>query len=158
EDDEGEEYTVKYLRQYRVFNAEQIDGLPAEFYRQPEPARDLGTQADPELDGFFFGIGADIITTDEPKACYYPGRDQIHMPPIRTFHGAHDYYCTLAHELTHWTGHASRLDRLKGGSKADYAFEELVAELGSCMVYAQLGLVPQIDQSAAYIEGWLRAL
>ena len=100
--DTGEERRLPYLKAYRVFNAEQIDGLPAEYYGTPaEPARDLGTEADPALDAFFAATGADIRTSDEPQAFYNPGEDFIHMPPIATFHSAAGFYATLAHEACH---------------------------------------------------------
>ena len=151
---------IPYLKAYRVFNAEQIDGLPAEFYGTPaEEPRDLGTAADPELDAFFSATGAEIRTSDEPRAYYNPVADFIHMPPIATFHEAGGYYATLAHEACHWTGHTSRLDRLgRFTDRKAYAFEELVAEIGNCMVCASLGLTPDFDQSAAYVGSWLRAL
>ena len=101
---EGGEDTRKipYLKAYRVFNAEQIDGLPAEFYGIPaEAPRDLGTAADPALEAFFAATGADIRTSDDPRAYYNPGDDFIHMPPVATFHNADGYYATLAHEATH---------------------------------------------------------
>lgn len=156
----GEERRLPYLKAYRVFNAEQIDGLPAEYYGTPaEEARDLGTEANPELDAFFAATGAEIRTTDEPQAYYMPSEDYIHMPPIATFHDAAGYYATLAHEATHWTGHKSRLDRFsRFTDRKAYAFEELIAEIGNCMVCARLGLTPDFEQSGAYIQGWLRAL
>ncbi|OJH43396.1 ArdC family protein [Paracoccus sp. SM22M-07] len=156
----GEERRLPYLKAYRVFNAEQIDGLPAEYYGTPaEEARDLGTEANPELDAFFAATGAEIRTTDEPQAYYMPSEDYIHMPPIATFHDAAGYYAVLAHEATHWTGHKSRLDRFsRFTDRKAYAFEELIAEIGNCMVCARLGLTPDFGQSGAYIQGWLRAL
>jgi antirestriction protein ArdC len=75
--------------------------LPAEFYILPDPPRDLGTEADPELEAFFAATGAQIDVTEEPRAYYNIKTDRIHMPPIATFHRAAGYYGTLAHELTH---------------------------------------------------------
>ncbi len=156
---QGEEKTIPFAKAYRVFNADQIEGLPAEFYLKPSEPRDLGTEADPELDGFFASIGARIETSDKPQAYFAPSKDIIHMPPIETFHSANGYYATLAHESIHFTGVEKRLGRYgKYSNKQEYAFEELVAEIGSCMLCAQLGLTPEFDQSAAYIEGWLKAL
>ncbi|SDL76531.1 ArdC family protein [Paracoccus chinensis] len=161
-EDEGAEHTQKvpYLKAYRVFNAEQIDGLPAEFTATPaEEPRDLGTASDPQLEAFFAATGADIRTSDDPRAYYNPVADFIHMPPIATFHDAAGYYATLAHEATHWTGHGSRLDRLgRFTDRKAYAFEELIAEIGNCMTCASLGLTPDFKQSAAYVGSWLRAL
>ncbi|WP_229861869.1 zincin-like metallopeptidase domain-containing protein [Pseudodonghicola xiamenensis] len=150
----GEEVRIPYMRGYRVFNADQIDGLPEEFYRPAAvEARDLGTEGDPELDAFFAATGAQIETTEAPEAFYHPGRDVIHMPPVGTFHGAGGYYATLAHETIHWTGHQSRLDRLtKGRDREAYAREELVAEIGACMACLSLGLTPDFGQVTAHIS------
>lgn len=81
------------------------------------------------------------------------------MPPVGTFVSAGAYYATLAHEATHWTGHGSRLDRIKKfADRSAYAFEELVAELGNVILCTHLGLTPDFEQSAAYVENWLKAL
>lgn len=160
DEETGNERKIPYLKAYRVFNADQIEGLPEQYHGKPaEEPRDLGTEADPALDAFFAATGAEIRTSDEPQAYYNPAKDFIHMPPIGTFHSAAGYYATLAHEATHWTGHKSRLDRLsRFTERKAYAFEELIAEIGNCLVCASLGLVPDFDQSAAYLQSWLRAL
>lgn len=160
EEETGKDRKIPYLKAYRVFNADQIEGLPEQYHGKPADApRDLGTEADPDLDAFFTATGAEIRTSDDPQAYYHPGDDYIHMPPIATFHSAAGYYATLAHEATHWTGHKSRLDRLsRFTERKAYAFEELIAEIGNCLVCASLGLVPDFDQSAAYLQSWLRAL
>jgi len=145
---------------YGTLNREDDQGedIKIPYYVEPDPARDLGTKPDAELDGFFAQSGADIITSDEPRAYYSPPKDHIHMPPIGTFHDANGYYATLAHEIVHWTGAKSRLDRQHEFKKSEYAFEELVAEIGACMVCAKIGIAPDYPQSAAYIEGWLECL
>ncbi|MDT1064182.1 zincin-like metallopeptidase domain-containing protein [Paracoccus sp. CPCC 101403] len=161
EDEEsGAEKRIPYLKSYRVFNADQIDGLPEGFHAAPpQPVCDLGTRPDPRLEAFFAATGADIRSTAEPQAYYDPRADFIHMPMISSFHDAAGFYATLAHEACHWTGHGSRLDRLsRFAERKAYAFEELIAEIGNCMLCAQLGLVPDFGQSAAYVESWLRAL
>jgi len=158
-DDVQSGQAAPYAKAYRVFNADQIEGLPAEFYILPDPPRDLGTVADPALEAFFAATGAQIDVTEEPRAYYNIKTDRIHMPPIGTFHRAAGYYGTLAHELTHWTGATKRLDRLgRFNDRKAYAFEELVAEIGNCMLCAQIGVEPEFDQSAAYVEGWLEAM
>ncbi|RLQ84975.1 ArdC family protein [Notoacmeibacter ruber] len=159
ETDDGEDHRIPYCRAYRVFNADQIEGLPEEFYNRPEPARNLGTELDSRLEQYFASTGAVIETSEEPRAYYSLRRDIVHMPPIATFHDANGYYGTLAHEVTHWTGSAQRLDRFnRFADKKAYAFEELVAEIGACMLAVNLGVTPRFDQSAAYVEGWLAAL
>ena len=159
--DAGEESTVTFLRGYRVFNADQITGLPEKYYIHSKSTRDLGTQADPELEAFFAATGACIKTTPEPSAYYHSKNDFIHMPPISSFNDADGYYATLAHEMTHWTGANTRLDRFKRLNQFQedgYAFEELVAEVGNCFLCANLGLTPDFEQSGAYIDSWLRAM
>src|ERR1700684_2006046 len=84
------------------------------------------------------------------------------MPPIESFRDAESFYATLAHEGTHWTKHPSRLERdfgRKTWGDEGYAREELVAELGSAFLCADLGLTPEVrDDHAAYIASWLTVL
>jgi len=153
ENAQGEDVKIPYMRAYRVFNADQIEGLPEQFYIKPEPPRDLGTVGDPALEAFFASYGVPIDTTDEPKAYYTPATDRIHMPPVSTFINAAEYFGTLAHECAHSTGHHSRLDRFPSNeTKKDYAFEELVAEIAACFLAAEMGFTPDFEQSAAYVE------
>ena len=156
----GEETTIRrFARFNNVFNADDIEGLPEEYYIRPDPPRDLGTKSDPTLDAFFAGTGAVIITSEDPRAYYSIEKDHIHMPPIATFHDAAGFFGSLAHESIHWSGSAKRLDRFaKFQDRKAYAFEELVAEIGACILGVTLGVAPQFDQSAAYIEGWIEAL
>ncbi|MFC5567088.1 ArdC family protein [Rubellimicrobium aerolatum] len=159
EGEDGTEERRPYLKAYRVFNADQVDGLPESFTREREPAIDLGTRPDEALEAYFARLGATVEITPDPRAYYHPARDLIHMPPVSTFHTTQGYYETLGHEAVHWTGGTARLDRLsRCKDRAAYAFEELVAEIGQCLLFASLGLTPSIDQSAAYVAGWLKAL
>jgi len=159
ENELGIEEELPYARAYRVFNADQIEGLPEDYYIRPETPRNLGTTEDSELEAFFSRTGAEILTSDDPRAYYSPAKDHIHMPPIATFHDAAGYYGTLAHEVIHWTGSEKRLERIKKfANRKAYAFEELVAEIGACFLGAQIGVALEFDQSAAYVEGWLKAL
>lgn len=158
-DGETETQTSRFAKGFSVFNADQIDGLPEDYYTTPTPPKDLGTETIPELEAFFQRTGAKIITSDAPRAYYSPSLDHIHMPPIATFFDANGYFATLAHETTHWTGAEKRLGRIKKfQDRAAYAFEELVAEIGACFLSLQLGLTPDFEQSAAYVESWLKAL
>ncbi|OIQ29243.1 MAG: antirestriction protein [Alphaproteobacteria bacterium MedPE-SWcel] len=153
---------VPFVRAYRVFNADQIDGLPSEFYAQPEPARTFDTTTDSRLDAWLMSRGADIRSTDEPSAYYHMKLDQIHLPQVERFYSPTGYYATALHELMHWTGHHTRLARLDEAGEVkgrrDYAFEELVAELGACMAGVKLGIAPDFSQSAAYVESWAKVL
>lgn len=161
-DDNGEDKTVKipYLKLYTVFNASQIEGLPPAYTEQPltTPAPQVERMA--ALDTFFANTQARIV--DGTKAAYYLLQDKVEMPPIDCFIDAPAYYATLAHEITHWTRHPSRLNRdfnRKAWGDEGYAKEELVAELGACFLNADLGLSPLPDeQHAAYIKSWLDVL
>ena len=150
----------RVLKAYPVFNADQVEGLPERFHPAAtlEVVEPEGRQA--ELDSFFARIPA-VLRHQGDEAYYEPIADRVTMPPAHLFSGFDHYYATLAHELSHWTGHASRLDRnLKNrfGSAA-YAAEELIAELSSAMLGAELGLpVTHLDSHASYIEHWLKLL
>jgi len=150
----------RVLKAYPVFNADQVDGLPERFH--PAAALELVEPAgrEQELDAFFAAIPAELRHQGD-EAYYEPIADRITMPPAQLFGGFDHYYATLAHELSHWTGHASRLDRdLKNRfGTAAYAAEELVAELSSAILGAELGLpVAHLDNHASYIDHWLKLL
>ena len=95
-------------------------------------------------------------------AYYNVSQDFVQMPPFEIFRDAESYYATLAHETTHWTRHKSRLDRDFGRKRfgdEGYAMEELVAELGSAFLSADLDLTPDMrDDHAAYIASWIKIL
>ena len=152
--------TRRVLRSYAIFNADQCDDLPAMYSPEPlmEPVEPAGRRR--RIDAFFARIDAQLRHMGS-EAYYEPVRDRITMPPATLFEGFDHYYATLAHELSHWTGHSSRLDRdLKNrfGSEA-YAAEELVAELSSAILGAELGLpVTHLDNHASYISHWLKLL
>lgn len=149
---------IPFLRSFTVFNADQIDGLPEKFAPVAIEPVDNGTQADSALESFFANTGARILTEGNQPA-YYPAFDYIKMPAIAQFKTSAEYYGTLAHEIVHWTGHNSRLDRGNfGKDKETYAFEELIAELGNLYVCSQIDVIPNFDNSAAYLNSWLKAL
>ncbi len=150
---------IRYAKFFNVFNANQIDGLPEAYYVWSDPPKDLGAKADPELKAFFAATEAKIVTTEEPSAYYSPSKDHIHMPPIQTFFSAAEYYSTLAHESCHWICGEPRLATQKANAnRQEYAFDELVAELGASFLAVQLGFEPAFDQRAAYLKSWLEAL
>jgi antirestriction protein ArdC len=158
----GEESPVEihYTKGYKVFNVEQIDGLPAHYYGKPAPRLDPLPRIE-HAEVFFAATGADIRHGGD-RACYATGTDHIQMPPFEAFRDAESYYATLGHECIHWTKHVSRLDRNFGqkrwGDQA-YAAEELVAELGAAFLCAGLDLGPQLRAGHAYyIHNWLKVL
>jgi len=162
-DDKGEESEreIPFLKGYTVFNAEQCDGLPAHYTAKVEPPPLTPLQRIDIADRFFAATGADI-RHGGARAFYAEGPDYVQMPPFETFRDAESYAATKAHELTHWTKHDKRLARDMGRVKwgdEGYAREELVAELGSAFLCADLGITPEVRADhAAYIASWLKVL
>lgn len=153
--DEGEEETYPMLKTYVVFNLDQIEGLD---FEENKPVLNNISLLD-EVEAFIDATGAEI-SYGGAKAFYRPSTDQVVIPTKELFFSSEGMYATILHELVHWTGHKSRLDRdMKGkfGSK-DYAFEELVAELGSAFSMASFGLDGELFQHQCYIANWLTAL
>ena len=162
ENAEGEQDTEnrRVLKSYAVFNAEQCDGLPEIYHPKPPVAVVEPDGREDRLDAFFAQVGADL-RHHGVQAYYEPTRDRITMPPAELFDAYNHYYATLAHEMSHWTGHSSRLDRdLKNRFGSDaYGAEELIAELSSAILGAELGLpVTHLDHHASYIASWLKIL
>lgn len=158
---EETEREIPFLKGYTVFNAEQCEGLPAPYYARAEtPALPPAARIE-RAKRFFAATGADI-RHGGTRAFYAHQLDYVQMPPFETFRDAESYAATLAHELTHWTKHETRLDRDMGRVKwgdPGYAREELVAELGSAFLCADLGITAEVrEDHAAYIASWLRAL
>ena len=153
---------IPFLKAYSVFNIEQIDGLPDDFHDRPMPNLDPVGRID-AVDQFFRNTGA-IIRHGGNQAYYAPGSDFIQMPPLQAFKDAASYYATLSHEVTHWTSPKDRVGRdLSRYSKdrSERAREELIAELGSCFLCADLGIVPELEprpDHAAYLQSWLSVL
>lgn len=158
---EEEEQEIPFMKPYTVFNVEQIEGLPAHYYAKAEIPVLSEAERVEKLDAFFAATGAEIRHGGN-SAFYTIDRDFIQMPPFETFKAREGYYATLAHEGTHWTRHPSRLNRDMGRKKwgdAGYAMEELVAEIGSAFLCAELGLTPEVrEDHAAYIQSWLKVL
>lgn len=141
---------------FTVFNAEQIDGLPALQSDGPQYRWDPAEQAERLL----VASGADIRHSRSGGAHYSPGEDYIQLPDKDRFPSPASYYATAAHELGHWTGHNSRLQRdLSGpfGSEA-YAKEELRAEIASMMLGRTLGVGHDPGSHAAYVDHWINIL
>lgn len=157
---EEAERAIPFMKGYTVFNVEQIDGLPARFYAKAEP-RGETVQRIAHAEQFFAATGANVRQGGN-MAYYSVGNDHVQMPPIEAFRDAESYYATLAHETTHWTRHPSRLHRDFGRKRfgdEGYAMEELVAELGSAFLSADLDLTPEVrDDHAAYIASWIKVL
>lgn len=158
---EEEERRIWFLKSYAVFNADQIDGLPERFHPASNPAEAAPVQRIEAAERFFASTGADIRPGGQ-RAIYTPNLDYIRMPAIADFIYPEAYYATLAHEMGHWTGHPSRLDRetiTRRHSEEARAVEEILAELTAAFTCASLGIDHDLrEDSAAYIGSWLRVL
>jgi antirestriction protein ArdC len=160
DDGEETEREIHFMKGYTVFNVEQIEGLPEQYYGKPEaPTNTVERIAHAEA--FFAATKADIRYRGD-RAYYSMDGDYIQMPAIEAFRDAESFYATLAHESTHWTRHPSRLNRefgRKSWGDEGYAREELVAELASAFLCADLNLTPEVRQDhSAYIASWLTVL
>ncbi|WP_329889237.1 ArdC family protein [Stenotrophomonas sepilia] len=140
----------------RVFNASQIDGLPDLVLAAPRPELEIHQACEKVIED----SGAEIHHDGGNQAFYRPMTDSIHMPERNTFHSASGYYATALHELAHWSGFPSRLNRpMKGGfGSEDYAKEELVAEVSSMLMGERLGIGHDPGQHAAYVKHWIKIL
>lgn len=162
EEKESEETKkVPFLRYYRVFEINtQVEGLDSkrevvEYSHNPiERAEEIRA-------GF---IHSPTYSSMPGRAYYKPSTDHINVPSIKEFENVHEYYSTLFHEMIHSTGHQDRLNRegiisLNMFGDESYSKEELVAEMGASMLCGVAGIDNEtIDNSASYIQSWLRAL
>lgn len=144
-------------RTYTVFNAQQIEGIPPIIIepRKPFEVIEAGEQ-------ILANSGA-TIKHGGGQAYYHRKGDYVQLPQKETFVDAPAYYATAAHELAHWSGHPSRLNRdtlnesYKFGDQ-NYAKEELSADLASCFMAAEKGLPYNPEHTAAYVQSWIKAL
>ena len=152
----GESTNIPMVRQFYAFNLDQIDGI-----EDPNTASlpAATPQKNPGADAFIEATGA-LILHGAFAPSYSPQPDLIRCPERARFQTAGDYYATLTHELTHWTAHESRLDRDLSGKFGDaaYAAEELVAELGSAFLCADLGIQGTLQEHASYLDHWIDIL
>ena len=142
------------LKSYYVFNAAQVEGIDFEQPAAPEkPFNPV-----PDLEDRMIKTGANIKHGSN-SAFYRPSEDSIHLPNKTDFKTESDYYATALHELIHWSGAQSRLDRTKGKRFADaaYSFEELVAELGAAFLCQDYKIAGDL-RHADYIGSWLKCL
>lgn len=157
---EANEHAIPFMKGYTVFNVEQIDGLPEWYYAKAEPRTD-SLKRNARVEAFFALTGAKVRHGGN-MAYYNVTQDFVQMPFIESFRDGESFYATLAHEMTHWTRHCSRLNRDFGRRRfgdEGYAMEELVAELGSAFLSADLELTPEVrDDHSAYIASWIKVL
>ena len=150
-----EEKRIGMLKAYSVFNVAQIDGLPQ---KETEPFVLTEDRRMQDVEEFMRTTGADIKIGGD-RACYVPSMDFVALPPLDAFKAPSNYYATALHELGHWTGHSSRLNRdLRSRfAKQSYAAEELIAELTAAFLCAHLHIEGEL-RHADYIGHWLKLL
>lgn len=157
---EGTERSFLLCRPFWLFNVAQIDGLPSELI---DACSDAVAPACGPVEAAFRLLGGSgaVIRHGFAQAMYVPALDEIRLPWPKRFTSAEAYCATTLHELVHWTGHPDRLGRAFGRRFGDdaYAFEELVAELGSAFAMGHCGLVnASIEGHVAYLDSWLQVL
>lgn len=157
----GEAEKAWVLKSYTVFNASQCDDITVpELNIEPYPFTPI-EQCEKLVGQYPL---APMITHGREGAYYRPAADTVYMPDPQAFPQREEYYSTLFHELTHSTGHASRLNRptLKDALKfgdTNYSKEELVAEMGASFLCGVCGIENvTVQNSAAYLQGWMKAL
>jgi antirestriction protein ArdC len=158
DDDEAKDgrKQVRVLKHYAVFHASQIDGLPA--HKPPTVEEAPWTRPDAAIT--ILRNSNAVIRIGGDRAFYSPTTDHIQFPPDSAFRGPAEFAATALHELGHWTGHPSRLNRDMNNryGSAAYALEELRAELASAYIASELGIPTDIPQHASYIAGWIKPL
>lgn len=160
--DTGEAKTVPVLRYYRVFNAEQCEGIEVPDATTFTPADFAPLEACEHIvSGYPNGPAIEHGGT---RAFYRPSTDTVRLPEPKRFTAGEAYYATLFHELAHSTGHSRRLDRGLDTEPApfgspSYCREELIAEMAASFLSAEAGIHPAtLGSSAAYLQGWLTCL
>ena len=147
---------IPFAKTTPVFNIDQCDGLPADWYGKPVAKTPV--EIDATFTAFVAATGAQIGHGGD-RAFYSTAQDRIQMPVPEAFSAVNQYQATLLHELGHWTGHESRLNRVFGKRFGDqaYAAEELVAELTAAFLCAHLGIMGELRHSG-YIQSWIEML
>jgi len=157
ETEETENHKSILLRYYTVFNLEQCEGI-----KSPERAPTISPIE--QCESIVKGMPNPPGFAQDARACYWPSTDTVGMPASSAFHSAEEYYSTLFHEITHSTGHPSRVGREgimnhnPSGSE-DYSKEELIAEMGAAMLCGVTGIESRtLGNSAAYLQTWINKL
>lgn len=158
--DTGKEEKIPLLRYYKVFNINQCEGLESKRKEETFEHNPI-EEAENIVKGY---MNPPTFSYNSGEAYYQPGRDHINVPPMQDFKKVEEFYCTLFHECVHSTGHKSRiarsgiLEKAKFASES-YSKEELTAEIGASMLTGLAGFIDAtFDNSASYIQSWLRKL
>jgi antirestriction protein ArdC len=159
----GEPVRIPVLRYYNVFNAEQMEGIEAPDGVKFTPLDFKPIESAEQIAAGY--RGSPTVSHDGGQQAYYrPLNDTVHMPEKTRFATVEAYYSTLFHELSHSTGHSTRLDRKidtdpKPFGSPDYGKEELVAEMSAAFLCGHAGIHPTvIGNQAAYLAGWRKQI
>ncbi|MCG8328554.1 MAG: zincin-like metallopeptidase domain-containing protein [Chitinophagales bacterium] len=160
----GEEtQRIAFLKYYNLFNIADLEGIEITIPHVTLKDHEKITRCEQFIKQIT--DKPQIIHENADTAFYHPLTDQLNIPALQQFNQAEEYYSTLFHELTHSTGHETRLHRegvttLTPFGSPDYSKEELIAEMGASFLCAHTGInVPEITtNSAAYLQGWLTVL
>ena len=141
-----------------VFNARDVEGMP-----EIPAVENRNISADEIITRLSDGMGVEILTDGGDQAYYSPSQDKIHLPTPSSFHSEYAFNATALHELSHSTGHPSRLNRNQSGffGTPEYAYEELVAEMCSCFMGADLqteAMPEHIENHKAYVQSWIQSI
>lgn len=156
-----EKKTIPMLRYFRVFGVSCIENLPEKYQKlideaqnkQPENVKAKNKKAEK----YIANTKATIVNINNNRAYYSPLDDLINVPDVNNFKSKDGYYSTLLHELIHWTGHQTRLNRDRHKFFADetYGKEELIAEIGAAIIKRKFGFI-SIENSVSYVKNWLQ--
>ena len=146
------------LKQYRVFNIAQIEGLPKKYTELETGEAEKLVVPEELVTKYLDREGLDIVKTFS-SPYYSPVKDVIGMPPLEDFKTSTRYYENLFHEMIHSTGHTSRLNRLDStGGAGEYSREELVAEFGAAFLLGETGADEGFRNLAAYLKAWWKRI
>lgn len=154
EESDGEEVITSFFKTEKVFNLDQIEGLEVKTENQ-----DINSSE--EIETILNAVNP-IVRQQGERAYFSISDDYINMPLKSKFRDTEGYYSTLIHELIHWTGHKSRLNRFEetelDTKQEKRAFEELVAEIGASFFCAEFGIMPDVNNTSSYVASWLKEL
>ena len=163
DEDTEEVKQIPMLRYFSVFHIDQCEGLKPKYVPILSDTASADQAADQIISDYVQRSGVTVVHQEGNKACYQPSADRVTLPTRKQFNAMAEYYSTAFHELTHSTGHKSRLDRLDQtaffGTEA-YSKEELIAEIGAAALINHTGLETSASfrNSAAYLQNWLQVL